>query len=178
MSHLPRFYNTCLRFIPGCSGQVQTPASSWITNGCPNVGRNPPPLLPRNSYKYFVRPPFFAQIIHLQGTLLKIIHTTLSFWRRQSLLSKRAISHLPPQNSGAVEFATRGNPSCPRHKERLTPRVCLRLALNNSPNPGRMHPPPSRTGAAYAPKICPGCSHSCTRKCTPHLLDPGARTPP
>ena len=57
-----------------------------------------PPLLPRNSYKYFACPPFFAQIIYPHTTPFKIIQTTLSFWRRQSLLSKRAISHpLPPK---------------------------------------------------------------------------------
>ena len=121
-------------------------------------------------------PPFFAQIIHPHATLLKIIHTTLSFWRRQSLLSKRAISHPlpPPQNSASVEFATRGNPSCPRHKERLTPRVCLRPALNNSPNPG--WDAAQDGGQRMPPKYAP--AHIVVAGNAHHLLDPGARTPP
>ena len=167
-------------FIPGCSGQVQTPASSRITNGCANVGRATPTPIPRcfrvTAINILPTPPFLAQIIYPHTTPLKIIQTTLSFWRRQSLLSKRAISHpLPPQNSGAVEFATRGNPSCPRHKERLTRRVCLRPALNNSPNPGGMQPTiqdGQRMPPKYAPAhiVVPGNAH--------RLLDPGALTPP
>ena len=88
-------------FIPGCSGQVQTQPAAGLRTDAPTSEGHPSPsplLLPRNSYKYFACPPFFAQIIYPHTTPLKIIQTTLSFWRRQSLLSKRAISHpLPPK---------------------------------------------------------------------------------
>ena len=74
-------------FIPGCSGQVQTQPAAGLRTDAPTSEGHPSPsplLLPRNSYKYFACPPFFAQIIYP--------HTT------PSRLSK------PPSHFGAVNL--------------------------------------------------------------------------
>ena len=131
-----------LLFILSCSSADRSQQQDYERMRQRRKGTPPPPSHPPSPRCFRVTainilplPPFLRPNYPSARHPLKIIQTTLSFWRRQSLLSKRAISHpLPPQNVGAFEFATRGNPSCPRHKERLTLRVCLRPALNNSPN--------------------------------------------